>query len=151
MRCRRCGRRVAAAGKLCPACAAQLRPSRRWLVQIALALLLGGGLYYLAVYVVQPQEVRLRAERLWRQSMAALLPPPTQTYAPLPSATPDSRPTPSRIPTATPSHSPTPTPTAIETATVALSASPQPTVTSVVEQTHEGSDAPEVETRTPAG
>ena len=128
MRCRRCGRRVPAAVRLCPACGARLRPSWRWLAQLALLAMVAGGGYYLAAGVLRPLDIRQRAERLWEQSLAALLPPPTPTYPPLPTATSDVRPTPSRIPTATPFRSPTPTATATATTVPTLTATVAPTM-----------------------
>ncbi len=115
VRCRRCGRRVPAAGRLCPACGAELKPSWRALYLSALCLAVVAGSYYLVTNVISLDRIRQQLANLSHVSLASLLPqtPVPRTPSPPPTET---RATPTRIPTATPvTPTPTPSPSATET------------------------------------
>jgi hypothetical protein len=126
LRCRHCGKRVPAAGRLCPACGAELHRSWRRILLAAVALLLLVGGYYVVAEVITVRRIQGQLVRVSRASLASLLPAPTPTYTPIPTPTTEWKPTPTRIPTATPVLSPTPTATATGTATTTPSPTARP-------------------------
>ncbi len=120
VRCRRCGQRVPASGRICPACGAELQRSWRALALTALAVVLVAAGYWVLARVVTVGRIRREVERLPTVSLVALLPQATATSTATPTQTVEARPTPTRIPTATPFLSPTPTATATVTPTATL-------------------------------